>query len=156
MTITVNPHARSESSQSFVFWFGEVAPLHLVVWDADFTDALDTAASYLAVHAPNHLMVEGGLEHLALLRQTAIELGFDPRHFDDCPIVAAVVDDYPDMNPFDDEPDEVTPPLGTLDASVRAEIEWGATGHMTQTRWGFLDADDWGLVAAAPAKAVES
>lgn len=144
--ITVNPHDRFDCPQRFVFWFGEVAPLRLVVWGSDLTSTLHLAAAYLAVHAPNHLMLEGGLEHRALLRETAIEAGIDPRHFEGLQVDAAAADEDADLNPFDDEPGEPTPPLGILDSSVRDEILWAATGALTATAWGFLDPDDWGTL----------
>lgn len=64
----------------FVLWFGQCSPTFVMVWARSLEDALETAAAYLADHAPGHFVSEEDMAER--LRDACAERGFAPDDID--------------------------------------------------------------------------
>lgn len=73
--VLVNPENRSYTENRFVLAFGGYGWTRLMVWERSLDDALETAAEWLAEHAPGHVMECGSDEHTALVREACEEAG---------------------------------------------------------------------------------
>lgn len=123
-----NPWYYRARPHRFVLWFGQCAPTFVMVWGRSLEDALETAAAYLAEHAPGHIMTEDS-EELAELRREACEeagLAWPPT----C--------DHADM---EEE--------GYYTAFEQAEAD------LTRTESGFLTSYEWGIQFDAHADRAE-
>jgi len=71
---------RYRGTQRYVLWFDQYAPVFIMVWERSLEAALETAAAYLAEHAPGHLISDETMAER--LRDACAERGFTPDDID--------------------------------------------------------------------------
>lgn len=111
---------RYAGTRRYVLWFGQCAPTFIMVWSRSLEDALETAAAYLAEHAPGHIMTEDS-EELADLRREA------------CEERAVSYEAFANGE------------LGLDDPEAWDAIEQAATADLTHTESGYITSYEWGI-----------
>ena len=120
----VNPEERDWKRHNYILWFGACGATYLRVWEDSLEDALETAAAWLAEHAPGHIMAHGSEEHVELIKEQCEEHGveFDPSKC--CGVIE---------EPWD-------------------SILQDAEADLTYTESGFLTSHEWGIVMEDPSR----
>lgn len=125
--VVVNPSERDYTDHRFVLSFGAYATTHLLVW-GHLDDALETAAEWLAEHAPGHVMLKGNgadkrdPELNELIKETCTELGLAWPIPDDI--------DWSDsdaMQPYWDAEQEAFADLTECEDCYLTSYEWSIT-----------------------------
>ena len=120
----VNPTDRDWSRHRFVLQFGAYGSTNLMVWANSLDDAIETAAEWLAEHAPGHVIPIWGEEHKDLIREVCSERGIEfPGGFE------------------------------ALDDETKYAICADAETDLTMTESGFLRSYEWTIAAEDPTRA---
>ncbi len=119
--VVVNPSERDYTDHRFVLSFGAVGTTHLLVW-GHLDDALETAAEWLAEHAPGHIMAHDSDELQELFNEAMGEL-------------------YPESESIDD-----------LDPEQVERCQEQATADLTYTEAGYLTSYEWFITLENPTR----
>lgn len=71
----LNPTYKTYHKHSYVLWFGGCGATYLHVYEDSLESALEECASWLADHAPGHIMTFGSDEHTDLVKEACEERG---------------------------------------------------------------------------------
>ncbi len=122
-----NPCERTWQRQSFVFWFGACGPTYVLAYGRGIEDALESAAGWLADHAPGLIMPPDSDElydlELEAQRETCgVEL---PTYWERSPAVERCI----------------------------ARAQEVAVADLTYTESGYLTSYEWGIALENPTPA---
>jgi len=115
----VNASDKQWSRHSYLLWFGLISPIYLLIYDNSLDSAIETAGSWLAEHAPGHLMEMHGEEHEGLLQEACQDAGLEypPK-------------DYSDMDPY-----------WKAFQDAEADLTYTESGYLTSYEWGIIGED---------------
>lgn len=118
----VNESYGDRDVKRWLFSFGAHGTTHVLVIGVDYLeDALESAAEWLADHAPGHIMECYGEEHTDLIREACVERGG---------VWAWIA--YQDHD-------------SAMSDETRWDIEAEAESDLTRTESGFLASYEWGV-----------
>jgi hypothetical protein len=108
-----------DSDGKWLFQFGAYGTTYvLVVGDRSLDDALETAAAWLAEHAPGHIMEHGSEEHTTLIQEACAEHGIAWEDFD--------------HETHDEIVQEAESDLTYTESGFLTSYEWTVTEHPTR------------------------
>ena len=135
---SLNAHGRY-ADQRWLFTFGAYGETLVLVRAQAFEDALETAAEWLAEHAPGHLNTEDEMEEL--YQEACEEAGL--------PWPPPCTDDVAEARGYNDARESVEADLTYTESGYLASHEWWAIECEREDIDEHVAAGEWRMVVAA-------
>lgn len=111
----INPRERTWTKRNVLFAFGACAPTYVLVYGNSLEDCLEDAASWLAEHAPGHIIAHDSDALRDLMGEACRDLGVNPAE--------------PGSPDYDAAWEQATADLTYTEAGYLTSYEWFIVGE---------------------------